>query len=213
MNTLEIFQVWTFPQHRQCSLGSYLGRVGGCSLGLHLSPEETKMLREMSWKSIGVLACMDLHPTYTMPFGFLHEKCLRLLPGNSTVSRRNQNVPGDFWEESWGATGNGPAPNIDKTLWVATLEEPGLALWEFTCLQRRPTHSWRCLGGILGSYQAWTFPQHTQCSLCSDLRSVGGCYLGILLSLEETKSAPGAAWEDSWGATGHGPASNRDKTL
>ena len=65
---------------------------------------------------------------------------------------------GDAWEEYRGANGHGPASNVDKTPWVATLEESRASIRDFGSLQRRPTHSWRCLAVFPETYRARTFP-------------------------------------------------------
>ena len=81
---------------------------------------------------------------------------LGLLPRISAVSTRYQHAPGDEWENSWRANRNGLAYNMDKTPRLATLEESAPDPLEFTCLQRKPKCSRRCLRGVPESYTAQT---------------------------------------------------------
>ena len=57
------------------------------------------------------------------------------------------------------------------------MEQSRAAIWKFTCLQKRSTHSWICTGEFPGTYRARTCVQHEQNSSGCYLGGVWGCYL------------------------------------
>lgn len=102
------------------------------------------------------------------------------------MSRRDKSAPGDAYKRSWGAHRNGTASNINKTPWIATLEESRTATWEFTCLWRRQMLSRRCLGELPGISMGRTFPQHIECSSGKYCRRICGCCMEIHISPGKT---------------------------
>ena len=69
----------------------------------------------------------DMPPTYTKRLGEQPCKSPGLLTREFITLLKRPKHSGADWERSWGATGHGPASNMDKTPRLATLEESGAA--------------------------------------------------------------------------------------
>ena len=144
----------------------------------------------------------DLPPTLTNLLGWTPWRSLGLLPVKFPGLQGRPKHSGAACEESEGAAGHGPFPSIHTALWVATLEDSEAATWEFTSLQWKPKDPWEIPG------RSSRVPP-----TCTKLfRYLPWCRLGLLPRTSAPSTAGqntwADAWEESWGATAHGPASH-----
>ena len=150
------YRACTWVLHEENFSGNYRGVVCGCHPENSAISREGKNTPRLLWRSPSRVQSMDLPPTLTKLLGWTPWRTLGLLPVKFRGLQGRPKHCRAACERSRRATRHGPAPNIHNALRVATPEESGATAWDFICLQRKPKYSWSCLGGVSGSYQAWT---------------------------------------------------------